>query len=202
MINENAIIRSNAREALSGKWGLAVGTTFVYLLITGIIQSLPILGPIIMLLLTGAFTLGQTMFFLAIARNDNPKLELIFSGFNEFGKALAAYLLLVVVLLFWTLLLIIPGIIMGLAYSMTFFIIADEPEISAWDAMKKSKAMMEGNKGQLFLLSLSFIGWALLAILTFGIGMLWLIPYMQVSIAKFYDEVKNEYISQQTTLVD
>ena len=63
MINENAIIRSNAREALSGKWGLAVGTTFVYLLITGIIQSLPILGPIIMLLLTGAFTLGQTMFF-------------------------------------------------------------------------------------------------------------------------------------------
>ena len=91
---------------------------------------------------------------------------------------------------------------MGLAYSMTFFIIADEPEISAWDAMKKSKAMMEGNKGQLFLLSLSFIGWALLAILTFGIGLLWLIPYMQVSIAKFYDEVKNEYNSQQTTLVD
>lgn len=224
MINENVTIRSNAREALSGKWGLAVGTIFVYLLITGIIQSLPILGAIIMLLLTGAFTLGQTMFFLAIARNDNPKLELIFSGFNEFGKALAAYLLLAVILFLWTLLLVIPGIIMGLAYSMTFFIIADEPEISAWDAMKKSKAMMEGNKGQFFLLSLSFIGWALLAILTFGIGLfllslsfigwallailifgiglLWLIPYMQVSIAKFYDEVKNEYNSQQTTLVD
>ena len=206
MINENAnanaIIRSNAREALSGKWGLVAATMFVYILISGMIQTVPILGPFIIFLLTGAFTLGQTMFFLAIARNDNPKLELIFSGFNEFGKALAAYLLLVVVLLFWTLLLIIPGIIMGLAYSMTFFIIADEPEISAWDAMKKSKAMMEGNKGQLFLLSLSFIGWALLAILTFGIGMLWLIPYMQVSIAKFYDEVKNEYISQQTTLVD
>lgn len=224
MINENAIIRSNAREALSGKWVLIAGTMFVYILITGIIQSLPFIGPIIIFLLTGAFTLGQTMFFLAIARNDNPKLELIFSGFNEFGKALAAYLLLLVVLVFWTLLLIIPGIIMGLAYSLTFFIIADEPEISAWDAMKKSKAMMEGNKGQLLLLLLSFFGWVLLAsffvsifgsilslsfigmvlltVITFGIIIFWLIPYMQVSIAKFYDEVKNEYNSQQTTLVD
>jgi uncharacterized membrane protein len=224
MINENAIIRSDARKALSGKWGLVAATMFVYILISGMIQTVPILGPFIIFLLTGAFTLGQTMFFLAIARNDNPKLELIFSGFNEFGKALAAYLLLLVVLLFWTLLLIIPGIIMGLAYSMTFFIIADEPEISVWDAMKKSKVMMEGYKVQLMLLILIFFGWTLLAsifvalfgsllfssfiglilltVITFGTIILWLIPYMQVSIAKFYDEVKNEYISQQTTLVD
>lgn len=62
--------------------------------------------------------------------------------------------------------------------------------------------MINENKGQLFLLSLSFIGWALLTVLTFGIGLLWLIPFMQVAITKFYDEVKNEYHSQHSVLVD
>ena len=75
MINENAIIRSNARETLSGKWGLAAGTTFVYILITGIIQSLPLMGPIITLLLTGAFTrlIGE---FKAISTFNGILLEL------------------------------------------------------------------------------------------------------------------------------
>ena len=92
----------------------------------------------------------------------------------------------------WFLLLIVPGIVAALSYSMTFYILADEPDINAKEALEKSKIMMDGHKMDLFLLGLSFIGWALLCILTLGIGLLWLIPYMNVSAAKFYQDRKGE----------
>jgi uncharacterized membrane protein len=74
---------------------------------------------------------------------------------------------------------------------MTYFVIVDNPEIGAYEALKVSKKLMDGYKMKLFLLLLSFIGWALLCILTLGIGFLWLMPYIQVTLVKFYDEIKN-----------
>ena len=94
--------------------------------------------------------------------------------------------------LFWGLLLIIPGIIKSLAYSMTYFISKDHPEYSIDECIEASKRMMDGHKGELFVLYLSFIGWFLLGILTLGIGYLWLIPYMDTTIAHYYEELKAE----------
>ena len=89
--------------------------------------------------------------------------------------------------------LIIPGIIKAIAYSQLFYILAEDPDISAQDALRKSEAMMYGHKWQYFWLVLSFIGWSILCILTLGIGYLWLIPYMNVSFANFYMDVKDNY---------
>ena len=75
---------------------------------------------------------------------------------------------------------------------MTFYIMSDDHTLSAQDAIKKSKEMMKGNKLRYFLLILSFIGWYFLALFTMGIGFLWLVPYAQVTIAKFYDELKGQ----------
>jgi uncharacterized membrane protein len=97
---------------------------------------------------------------------------------------------MILFILLWTLLLIIPGIIAAISYSMTFYILADDNSIGAMDAIDKSKKMMDGYKWKCFCLGLRFLGWALLCILTLGIGFLWLMPYMQVSMAKFYDDVK------------
>jgi uncharacterized membrane protein len=95
----------------------------------------------------------------------------------------------------WSLLLVIPGIIAALSYSMTFYIIADDPSIKPQDALKKSKAMMNGYKEKLFYLYLRFILLAMLCILTLGIGFLWLIPYIHITMAKFYDDINgNELI--------
>jgi len=91
----------------------------------------------------------------------------------------------------WTLLLIIPGIIAAISYSMTFFIMADDDSIDAMAAIDKSKAMMNGYKMKYFRMNLRFLGWSLLCFLTLGIGFLWLIPYMYVSYVKFYDDIKN-----------
>ena len=93
----------------------------------------------------------------------------------------------------WSLLLVIPGIIKLFSYSMTKYILEDYPELSASEAIDRSRAMMRGHKFDLFWLYLSFIGWALLCVLTAGIGYLWLVPYMETAEAAFYEDVKADY---------
>lgn len=181
-----------AREALAGKWNLAIGTSFVYFLISIIINSFKNIGSLISLLVSGPFLLGICIFFLTLSRGKEPQLEQIFQGFKRFGKSLVAYLLMTMFTILWMLLLIVPGIIAALSYSQTFFILVDDENISAGDAIKKSKKMMYGYKWKLFCLGLRFLGWAVLSILTLGIGFLWLFPYIQVSLAKFYDDIKGE----------
>lgn len=190
MKTENKILMRQARESLAGKWRLAVGTFAVYMLISAIIGSLKGPKPIISLLVSGPFAVGTSLFSLSISRNKEAKLEQLFGGFKKFGRSLSAYLLVIVFTLLWGLLLVIPGIIAALSYSQTFFILADDETISASDAIKKSKKIMYGYKWKYFCLGLRFIGWAILSILSFGIGFLWLFPYAQVSMAKFFDEIK------------
>lgn len=192
MKTENVVLMKQAREALSGKWGLAIGTFVVCYLITGGIQFIPLAGIVGSLLIGGPMAVGVAIFSLSLSRNTDPRFEQIFDGFKKFGVALGAYILMGVFVVLWSLLLIIPGIIAVLSYSMTFYIIAEDDSIGSMEAIDKSKAMMEGYKLKLFYLWLRFFGWALLCLLTLGIGFLWLIPYMHVTMAKFYDDLKGE----------
>jgi uncharacterized membrane protein len=190
MNTENAVLMQQARESLENKWGLAVGAFAVYILAAVAVQAIPYLGPVISLLISGPLALGAAIFSLALSRNQDARVEQIFQGFNNFSTALGAYLLIFVFTLLWLLLLIIPGIIAAISYSMTFYIIADNPSISAMDAIDRSKQMMDGHKWKYFCLILRFIGWAILCIFTLGLGFFLLIPYIQVSIAKFYDDIR------------
>jgi uncharacterized membrane protein len=197
MKTENVVLMQMAKKSLKGKWGLAIGTFVVYMLVAAILQIIPIIGPIASLIISGPLALGLAIFSLSISRNQNAKLEQIFQGFSNFGTALGAYLLMILFIILWTLLLIIPGIIAAISYSMTFYILADDNSIGAMDAIDKSKKMMDGYKWKYFCLGLRFLGWALLCILTLGIGFLWLMPYMQVSMAKFYDDVKTNSLTTE-----
>jgi uncharacterized membrane protein len=85
-------------------------------------------------------------------------------------------------------------IIAALSYGLAFFLMADNPKIGIMEALKKSKKMMYGHKWKYFCLGLRFLGWILLSILTLGIGLLWVAPYMYVSYAKFYEDVKANYV--------
>ena len=195
MKTSNVELMEMAEKSLTGKWGLAVGTYFVYFLILIALQLMneyvPLSG-IATLIITGPLTLGLAIFSLNISRNTNPKSDQLFDGFKNFGTSIGAYLLMVIFISLWTLLLIIPGIIAALSYAMTFYIIADDDSIGAMDAIDKSKEMMEGFKWKLFCLNLRFLGWGLLCLLTLGIGFLWLAPYIQVSLANFYLDVKEQ----------
>lgn len=186
---ENRELMAQARESLRGNWGLAVGTFLVFGIVSSAVQIVPKAGIIGGLIITGPMNVGMAIFALALSRGQRPRLGQIFEGFRQFGVALGAYLLMTLFVLLWSLLLIIPGIIAAFAYSQIFYIIAEEPGIGPLQAIRKSKELMRGNKWKLFCLQLRFIGWWLLCILTFGIGILWLAPYMIISLAKFYDDI-------------
>jgi uncharacterized membrane protein len=193
MKTENVDLMRMARESLKGKWGLAVGTFLIYTLINVTFQvsakDYPFFS-LLSLIISGPMSLGAAIFSLSLSRNKEARLEQIFNGFFRFGTALAAYLLMLLFIVLWAILLIIPGIIAALSYAMTFYIMAEDDSIGAMEAIDKSKAMMYGYKWKFFCLGLRFLGWAILCILTLGIGFLWLIPWMNVSIARFYDDIK------------
>ncbi len=144
--------------------------------------------------LTGAFYLGFSRMFLNINKGFEPQIDTIFSGFDStYTRSLVLYLLRSLIVFLWSLLLIIPGIIASMGYMMSFFILADEPELSELEILAKSKRMMYGHKMRLFTLLLSFFGWFILCLLTLGIGFLWLIPYIGTSLAVFYTDLKENH---------
>ncbi|MFA6999492.1 MAG: DUF975 family protein [Candidatus Paceibacterota bacterium] len=180
-----------ARESLKGKWTVAVLSGFIVFVISMALGFIPILGQVVSLLITGPFMLGASILFLSIARGQQAEVEQIFHGFNNFGKALLTYILMIIFIILWSLLLIIPGIIASISYSMTFYILADNPSIGANEAIDRSKKMMNGYKLKMFGLSLLFLLLGILCIFTLGIGFLWLYPYAQVTMAKFYEDIKD-----------
>ena len=197
---DNKSIRAEARNRLSGNWGQPIGVFAIYLLITVVLQNIPFIGPIALIFITGPLALGLAIYFLNFLKNEESNLNQLFEGFKNYGGVLVTYLLYSIYILLWTLLFIIPGIIAQMKYSQVWFIMAEDSEISGNDALMKSKKMMDGFKMQYFLLALSFFGWILLAMLTCGIGLLWVIPYMQTSYAKFYEALK-EHHAQNPSLI-
>ncbi|MGY5351664.1 DUF975 family protein [Wenyingzhuangia sp. IMCC45533] len=190
MTTENTTLMKNARAALQNNWPLAIGAFLTYIILTFMI---PYAG----IILGGPFALGLALFSLNISRGNELKFENIFEGFKNFSNGLVAYLLRALYVFLWSLLLIIPGIIKSLSYSMVFFIMVDEPELSPQEALAKSQEMMNGHKMKYFRLTLRFMGWSLLcAFFTFGIGFLWLIPYFHVTNAKFYEDLKTDPLAE------
>ncbi len=183
----HASLTVSARQALSGNWGIGALGSLIYLAVALAAGMIPIVG---MFIISGPLAVGFAFFTLKISRENNADVEHIFSGFQQFGQALIAYLLYLIAVMAGFILLVIPGIIISLGLSQTFFIMADKPNISGVDALRESWDIMDGHKANYFVFSLRFIGWSILCILTLFIGYFWLFPYMQVSYAKFYDMVK------------
>jgi len=182
-------ITASAHAALKGRWGLPIGFCFLLGLINFVISMIPNLGSIISLFVTGAFTFGAAVFFLTFIRGGQPQLGDMFDGFKIYGKTLGAYLLMALYIFLWLLLLIIPGIIASLAYSQTFFILVDHPDMRVTEALRRSWRMMKGHKWRLFCLQLWISLLSILCIFTLFIGLLWLVPYFHASLAKFYEDL-------------
>lgn len=195
MLMENCELRAAARKSLTNNWGMAVVVTLVYSIIVGAASSIPFVGSLVSVFVGIPVMWGLTVLFLGHFRGGQLEVGSLFDGFKDYGRILGTMVLVNVYTFLWTLLLIIPGIIKAYSYGMTAYILKDEPELTFNGAIEKSMQMMEGNKMKLFMLDLSFIGWALLAILTVGIGFLWLIPYMQESRAAFYEDLKKNSVT-------
>lgn len=203
-------LKQQALDNLSGNWTMPVLATLIYVVITAVPRTLVNLGnppelfdPVTSaILVTVGFLLaiflapmeyGFSVSFLRFCKGNTLTVKEMFdASFGDYAKAFVCGLVVGVFILLWCLLLIIPGIIKALAYSMTFFISDEHPELTILQCIDESERMMQGHKWELFLLMLSFIGWFLLAILTLGIGFLWLRPYARVAKVKFYEQLKLE----------
>ena len=140
-------------------------------------------------LLGGVLQLGYARFLLK--QHDGKTLDFndLFSQFDRFGTGFAQDFLRTLYTFLWSLLLIVPGIIAALSYAMTPFILEEHPELTASEAIARSKALMDGHKMDLFILNLTFLGWDILCALTANIGNLFLNPYKNAAYAVFYREI-------------
>lgn len=199
-------LRSWGRQALSGHWSMAVLGTLLFVLLTAMpVLLLTFFDSEVMekvsnlygILVSGPITLGYTSFMMAIFRRKNTSAFEVFYGFEQFWKAFGLFLVVNIFTLLWALLFIIPGIIASFRYAMAFYVLADNPNIPIMDAIRESKRMMNGNKWKLFLLELSFTGWILIAALTAGIGLLWVMPYITAASVGFYEVARGNLRPRQ-----
>lgn len=182
-------LRAQAWSALSGKWGMAVVATLVYFVISGVLSCIPFISYIAVLLVSLPLAYGFTIMLLNVVRGSDVQLDTMGEGFKDYGRILGTMLLSSVYQFLWMLLLIVPGIIKGYSYALTPYLLKDHPELKFNAAIEESMRLMSGNKMRLFLLDLSFIGWFLLGLITFGIAFLWVTPYWNTARAAFYEEL-------------
>ena len=143
-------------------------------------------------ILGGVLELGYARFLLNQHDGKEAKFEDLFSQFDRFGDGFAQDFLRTLYTSLWSLLFIIPGIIKAYGYAMTPFILAEHPDMTASEAIRASTEMMDGHKTDLFILDLSFFGWALLCGLTANLGYLGLNPYTNAARAAFYRQLQAE----------
>ncbi|MBQ6066589.1 MAG: DUF975 family protein [Clostridia bacterium] len=160
------------------------------------------IGTVGLFVLAGPLTVGVAQFFLHVADRNDPQINDLFAHFKNLGNTLVLYLLTTLFTFLWSLLFIIPGIIAGISYAMAPYILAEHPEIKASDAIKMSKQMMQGHKGEYFVLQLSFVGWCLLCLITCGIGFIFLSPYMSTANAEFFNEVSGKNTEKRLNGID
>lgn len=137
-----------------------------------------------------ALEVGRARFFLK-GFKDDVDIGKLFSTFNtgEYFNVVKTMFIKNLYLIGWTLLFIIPGVIKSYEYRMVPYIVAEDPSLGADEAIQKSRDMTYGHKSDLFVLDLSFIGWNLLGMLLFGIGVLFVIPYVEATNAKVYNVI-------------
>lgn len=167
----------------------ALGVFFTAAL--AVIAVMLLVYSIVVFFIGGAVNLGLKLFNVRLVTQQQQRpFSTLFARFGILLKALLLQLAMGLFIFLWLLLLIIPGIVAAYRYSMAPYLMAENPNLGVMEAIRMSKQMMIGNKGRLFFLELSFIGWAILCIFTLGIGYLWLFPYINASEAAFYVDLR------------
>lgn len=206
--------RLTARQNLQGNWGYSVLVALIAAILGGGISTLtfeldidmemvydytPRLARVaqklayvstglglIQFIVGGVIKLGNCTYLMKQYDGEHGEVSDLFSHFDRFADGFLLNLLTYLYTVLWSLLFIIPGIVASFSYAMAPFILTENPDMSAKEAITASKELMRGHRWELFCLRLSFIGWILLCALTIGIGDLFLRPYMAAAETAFY----------------
>ena len=211
-------LKREASASLDGRWGKYAGVSLVYTLIAIAIAAIIIM--VATIADGGVFDEHSPMYntlqivseilivplgwgyYMILLRNlrgqhDTANTANMFDGYKDFTRITFTMLLMGLYTFLWALLLIIPGIIKYYSYSMTYYVLHDNPELKYNGAIERSMELMKGNKIKLFLLDLSFTGWFILGLLTACIGLLWVYPYWLSTRAAFYCNLLEEEAAEK-----
>lgn len=210
-MRSNQDYKNEALNSLSGNWAHSVLATIVVLLIVllceapmqilvqlqlGVVPILPLMGGTYLAMFLIAYPLivgyANACRTLHVTGDNDVTRNSFKLGFTNYLHVVWTFILMVIKVLLWSLLLFIPGIVKAYAYSQAIYIMVENPEMRAIDAIHKSQEMMRGHKFDLFYLQLSFIGWALLCVFTLCLGYFWFMPYVYTAQAAFYEDLKRE----------
>ena len=185
---------------LKGHWGGAILASLVPMFISMAANSIPFVCFVSGILLF-PLTVGVMLFFLRLMRRENPKVESVFEPFRQYGRMLWGYFRVLIFILLHFLLLIIPGYIAFFRYSMTYYVMLDNPECSVREAMIASREIMYGHKWQMFgYMLLLFLIAIPITLFTLGIGMIWFAPFVQAFCARYYDMLQQKYTLKQSAM--
>lgn len=195
-------LKTKSKQQLKGNWWTAIGVILIVTVITGCLSFLstkyddgiwtPTLLCIVAFLITAPLGLGQSIFFLKLAKDKEGKCSDVFLGYKNFLKVIGVSILMEIIICIGFIILIIPGIILSIMYSQVYYILAENPSIGIVECLKKSRLMMCGQKWNYFVLMLSFILWGILTAITCGIAGLYVVPYYEATFTNFYLDIKNK----------
>ena len=149
-----------------------------------------ILGILYAIFIGNVIVVGKNGYFIK-NHDENPELGEIFKGFKgNYLNVVKIMFLMDLKTLLWLFLFIIPGFVKAYEYSMIPYLLAENPDLSASEAFSLSKQMTTGQKMDLFVLDLSFIGWIILGLICCGIGILFVLPYPEATRAEVYLNLK------------
>lgn len=219
-MKSNQYYKNEALSALRGNWANALVATIIFVALTLFFSSNDAINSYYQRIVINPF-IGYSLSFVSLfvllplavgysnsmrvllETGDNRLTNNSFSlGFGNWLHVVWGMILSTIYIFLWTLLLIIPGLIKSYSYALTPYILVEHPEMSANEAIEESMRLMDGHKFDLFYLQLSFIGWAILSILSLGLGFFWLIPYQMTAQAAFYRDIKNEAMPLQDNVIE
>lgn len=176
-------LKQRAKDVLSGNWGVALVSFVLTSVICTVAGSIiPGLGGIA---ISGPMEAGVDSIYMTLQREEEPTVEQLFSGFDNFLNTFLTGVLQAVFVGLWSILLLVPGIVMGIAYSQSFYILNDQPDMEAMEVLRASKELMDGHKMEYFLLQLSFLPWMLLCV--FIVPLFYVVLYISATNAAYYD---------------
>lgn len=181
-----------SRAKLSPNWVIASLVCVLYGLLVGVPSGLNTYGELLSFLLAGPLQLGIAIYFLNILNDRPASIENLIEGFKPLLKVILIYIIISIATAIGIVLLIIPGIIIALGLSITYYILVENPELSIEESLKESWRLTNGYKMELFVLHLRFIPWYLLGLLCFGIGIFVVMPWHQLTLANYYNYLKQQ----------
>lgn len=185
-----------AKDCLSGNWSYMAGLTVLFAMFSGAASVIgifiPIIGWIFVAGITPCVAFAQLFISKKLFEHVSVHVSDMFSGFPLFLKCLGLQLWMSLWILLWSFLFLIPGIIKTFSYSMAMYCLVENPELSIREALNESKHLTKGRKFDLFILALSFLGWSILAAFTCGLGLLFLYPYINMTMYCAYKAIHQE----------